>query len=342
MLKSAGHYVGWGFQFQSPAFLVFMAVLFFWLGLNLFGVFEVGTALTRIENAAGKSFLLNNSFMNGVLATVVATPCTAPFMGTALGYALSQSSLVTFLVFSALALGLAFPYLLFSANPQFLRFIPKPGPWMIVLKKMFGVFFMATVAWLAWVLQAQRGSDAVLYLCVGLAIITVAGWVIGRFAVLSRSPTVRWRSRAVAVVLFLAGFSLAMSAALKASEPAVGPDAGGKMAWLNYSPESLADAISSGRPVFLDFTAKWCLSCQVNERVALYHPKVIAAFKGKNTVMIKADWTNYDDQVTKALNSYGKNSIPVYVLYPGSKSDQPVFLPELLTPGIVLNELEKL
>jgi thiol:disulfide interchange protein DsbD len=338
-LRSAGHFVGWGFQFQSPVFVIFMAVLFFWLGMNLFGIFEVDLGSARIANAVRNSFFLKSPFLNGVLATVVATPCTAPFMGTALGYALSQPAAVTFAVFTSLGLGLACPYIVLSLRPQWLRFIPKPGPWMITMKKAFGLMFMASVWWLAWVLFVQRGATAVAFLLAGLSVITLSAWTIGKFAAAGRNEALRRRARLVAVVLFLAGFGLALYGSTKQPDaPSRSPEEGA-IGWEAFSPERLSQLREEGKAVFIDFTATWCLTCQVNERVAIDHPMIVRLIKEKGIVMMKADWTNYDAVITRALESYGKNSIPVYVIYaPGARA--PVFLPEILTPGIVEKALK--
>ncbi|HLF17666.1 MAG TPA: thioredoxin family protein [Candidatus Omnitrophota bacterium] len=338
-LKAAGQQVGWGFQFQSPVFVIFMAVLFFWLGLNLFGVFEIGTSLTQAENAFRHSLLLKNSFFNGVLATIVATPCTAPFMGSALGYTLLKPPVYSYLIFTFLGLGLAAPYLVLSAFPNLLRWVPKPGAWILVLKRIFGFLFMTTVVWLAWILGEQRGVDAMAALYAGLFLMAIGGWVIGQWAGVAQRKSIRWIARLCAIFLFVLGFGIALKGAQSAETLMPRHSTTDDSGWIAYSPEVVADLRSRGKAVFIDFTAQWCLSCQVNEKLVLSQRRVMDAFKEKGVILIKADWTNYDEGITKALVSYGKNSIPLYVLYGSQPGREPVILPEILTPKIVFDAL---
>ena len=344
VLKTAGKNVGWGFQFQSPLFIIFMAVLFFWLGLNLLGVFEVGTALTRIENTLRTPMILKSPFFNGVLATIVATPCTAPFMGSALGYSLSMPGGYAFLIFTFLGLGLAAPYLTLTAFPQLLKFVPRPGAWMLVLKKIFGFMFFAVVIWLASVLGAQRGAAAVSGLYFGLLLVGIGAWIIGQWATVNNPGRARWVARAMGILLFLLGGGLAVKGVGIegdiSDQLGKGQDSG--ILWQRFSPELIEDLRSQHRPIFLDFTAQWCLSCQVNERLAIHHRKVIEKMNALGIVPVKADWTNYDESIKQALAGFGKTSIPVYVLYSPDINEKPVILPEILTPGILLEAFEDL
>jgi len=284
LLKSGGQQIGWGFQLQSPWFVAGLAVIFLVLAFNLFGFFEIGLSLTGAgQNLSAKKGWAG-TFASGILAVVVATPCTAPFMGTALGYALTQPAWVAWAVFTALGAGLAFPYVLLCANPAWLRFIPKPGPWMVTLKKVLGVLLLLTALWLGWIFAVQTG-------------------------VLS------WASK---------------------TQPA----SADHLKWEPYSEVRLEELLADGKPIFVDFTAAWCLTCQVNERLALDRKETAALFKDKKVTALKADWTSWDETITRALAAYGSKSIPFYLFYPG-QGEPPIILPEIITPKIIREALEK-
>ena len=346
-LRSAGSHLGWGFQFQSPIFLSLMAALLFFLGLSLAGQFEIGLTLTSAGGSLAQKQGYTGSFFTGVLAVIVATPCTAPFMGVALGYALAQSALVTFAVFTALALGLAAPYVALTLQPAWTRILPRPGAWMEVLKQAVSVPIFGTVIWLAWVVAQAYGATLLAALLANFLLLAIAGWFLGRW------PAKRW-SAATAGLLALSVVGMSVFAAnsfVTIEEPKnilVGdidtlkalPVLRGNN-WQPWSTEAVTRAQSQGRPVFVDFTASWCLSCQVNERVAFSAPEVKKAFADNNVVLLRADWTRYDDSITQALNSFGRSGVPTYALYvPGEKS--PRLLPEVLTPGIVIGALAQL
>ena len=284
-LRAGGQQLGWGFQLQSPVFVGAMAALFFVLALNLFGVFEIGTSFTRLSDLNRGKSGFSGSFFNGVLATIVATPCTAPFMGSALGYAVTQPAWAAMLIFTSLGTGMAAPYMVLSANPNLLKFVPKPGPWMEKMKKGMGVLFLLTVLWLVWVLSQQL-------------------------------------------------------AARNATAPQTGEPTAA-LAWEPYSGERVEELRRQGRRVFVDFTAAWCLTCQVNERVVLNSKTVADAFKEKNIALLKADWTSQDPKITQALAAFGRSGVPFYVLYPVNTQAQPVTLPEILTKQIVLDAINK-
>jgi thiol:disulfide interchange protein len=270
-LRAAGHGLGWGFQLQSPVFVGMLAALFLVLALNLFGLFEIGASLTRFGGGSA------GAFGSGVLAVVAATPCTAPFMGAALGYAVSRPAPEAFAVFTSLGLGMAWPYAALTASPRLMALVPKPGPWMLWLKKVLGVLLLGTALWLGWVLARQTG--------------------------LARS-------------------------------------AEGGLAWEPFSEERVVELRKAGRPVFVDFTADWCLTCKVNEGTALRDPAVLARFKELNVAPLKADWTNNDPAVTRALAAQGRSSVPLYVFHPADPSAAPRVLPTLLTRGILLEALQ--
>jgi len=345
-LRAGGQHVGWGFQLQSPPFLVALASLFFLFGLNLFGVFEIGTSVAGRSGQWLSGSRGSSAFLSGVLATVVATPCTAPFMGSALGVALTQPVPVALGIFTALGAGMATPYLILCAFPRLVRLVPKPGPWMEALKQLLGFLLMATVVWLVWVLGLQAGHGASAQLLLGLLVVAVGAWIMGRWATPMRGAAARGVARVLGVGLIAAGVAVGMMGAQAAPVGAIDATAsmtpsGDGIAWESYD-EARVDALRrAGTPVFIDFTAAWCLTCQVNERVVLNARDVVDAFKRHGVVAMKADWTSYDERVTQALARFGRGSVPLYVLYGAQPEASPELLPELLTPSIVLKALER-
>ncbi len=341
-LRAAGEGVGWGFQLQSPGFVVALATLFFVLGLNLFGVFEMGESFTTAGNlTVGKSGL-HASFWGGALATVVATPCTAPFMGSALGWGLSQPWAVSLLVFTALGLGMAAPYLLLSFQPRLVRFVPRPGRWMETFKQLMGFFLMATVVFLVWLLGQQAGNDGVAALLAGLVVVGMGAWSYGRGEAHGASTGSRRVARGLGVALGVAGLALALSGARVASPASsAGTRGSGGLVWESWSEERVTALRAEGRAVFVDFTAAWCLTCQMNERVALANADVVARFTRENVALLKADWTLRDERISRALASHGRQGVPLYVLYGRDQGAAPRLLPEVITPGIVLAALDE-
>ncbi|MFH1067498.1 MAG: protein-disulfide reductase DsbD domain-containing protein [bacterium] len=330
-LRAGGQELGWGFQLQSPRFVAFIALLFFLLSLNLLGVFEIGSSLIRLTSVT-KLTGFADSFLSGVLAAVVATPCTAPFMGVALAFALAQPPLVSFAVFTALGGGLAAPYVILSCSPALLRFIPKPGAWMESFKQAMAFPLLAAVAWLVNVLGLQTGTRGVALFLLVLLLAALAAWIYGRWSAPHRSA----KTRVFAVVIAACVLAVSLLFAWNTNRPA---DA---VKWETFSPERLEELKKQGKPVFIDFTAAWCATCQVNEITALNSEKVQRKFKERGVVLLKADWTNHDPVVTRALASYGRSSVPFYVLYGTNPAFPPQILPELLTPSIVLKALEGL
>jgi len=337
-LRAAGATLGWGFQFQSPVFLELMAGLLFFLGLSLAGQFEIGLTLTSAGGSLAQKQGLTGSFFTGVLAVVVATPCTAPFMGAALGYALAQSALVTFAVFTALALGLAAPYVALTLQPSWTRVLPRPGVWMEVMKQAVAVPIFATVIWLAWVLARAYGADLLMALLGSFLLLAIAGWFLGRW------PARRWAA-AVAGVILLGVLGASIAAPKRLASVEFSPNnvlaIGVQGQWQPWSAQAVKTYQAQGRPVLVDFTASWCLSCQVNERVALTQPEVEKALQDGNVALLKADWTRGDDAITQTLASFGRSGVPAYALYVPGQS-QPQLLPEVLTPGIVIDAVSKL
>ncbi len=334
LLRRSGESVGWGFQLQSVPFVALLTVLFFLMALNLFGVFEIGLSLTRLGGVGNRKSKIFSSFMSGVLATVVATPCTAPFMSSALGYALTVGPAQSMLIFTSLALGMGIPYVLLSMFPKLLSFLPKPGPWMDTFKQSMGFLFLATVVWLLWVIERQ-GGPALSTLLGILFVIGMSLWSYGKFQLSAGWKAKTWL--VLSLLLLLGGLGASY---LILAPPDVKSNSKGGIAWEPYSLERVEAERKAGRPVFVDFTAAWCLTCQVNERVAFSSEAVIQMFKEKNIAAFKADWTSRDEKITTALNNLGRNGVPVYAYYKDGSQPNPVLLPEILTPGIVLDSIK--
>ena len=347
-LRAAGSQIGWGFQLQSPIFIALMTMLFFGIGLNLLGAFEVGTTLMswggRMETAASGGGNLS-AFLTGVLATIVATPCTAPFMGAALGVALTLSTVGALLIFTALGVGMATPYVVLSMTPALLDRLPDPGAWMETLKQAFAFPMFATAIWLVWVFGRQTSTGGVAFLLAGLLLLGVAAWIVNRWSAPQLSQTATVVTRGLAGAALVSGIAIAVIGA--GSVPAEEATAttqeasGTELTWRSYAPETIESLRAEGRPVFVDFTAAWCLTCQVNKRRVLTAESVQNAFDEKNVALVRADWTNRDPEITRALESHGRSGVPVYVLYAGDGSE-PELLPEVLTEDTLLDALDGL
>ncbi len=339
-LKSAGHEITWAFQFTNPYFVVGMSAVVLVFALNLFGVFEITLPASATTGLLGWSAREGyaGSFFQGVFATVLATPCTAPYLGTALGFAFSQSAAIIFLMFLAIAAGMSAPYLLLSAQPAWLRFVPKPGPWMVRVKQFMGFLLLATLLFLLWVLGVARGPDATIWVAAFLLALSIACWMKGSFS----TPTASFAQRLVVLMLVLvlvlaSGFYF-IGQKFAATKTAASDLA--KDGWIPFSPERVQAELAQGRSVFIDFTAAWCITCKYNEASVLESAAVKSAFERHGIVKMKADWTNADPVITKTLKQFGRVGVPLYVLYPAATPNQPVILPELLTQAIVLNQLE--
>jgi len=343
VLKSNGTQVTWGaFQFQNPYFVIGLSLLVFLLALNLFGIFEItlpGHAATTLDQASSHGGY-TGSFFQGLFATLLATPCTAPFLGSALGFAFSQSGAVILVMFASVAFGMSLPYLLLSARPGWRRWIPKPGIWMEKLKQFMGFPLLATNLWLLWVLQNQRGSDAALALLALFLLVGFCAWGYGSLG-LERSNPARWVLGILLLLLLLIGSTLLVRRIRDAIPAAERPESGEGIAWRSYSPEALDSLRKQGKPVFLVFTASWCLTCQFNERTAINVPSVRNLIKERGITAMKGDWTNADPAITSALKSFGRVGVPLAVFYPSGKGSEARILPELLTEGVVLESLGK-
>jgi thiol:disulfide interchange protein len=339
-VRSAGEQLGWGFQLQSPAVVTALAALFFVLALNLSGVFEFGQMVpSDIAGFTAKNRAVD-ALASGVLAVLIASPCTAPFMGAALGYAISESTAITLVVFVALGVGMALPYVTLALLPGWRKHLPRPGPWLARFRQVLAFPLYATVIWLAWVLGAQRDNDAVVRLLLALLCLGFALWT---WRIVRTGGARPW---GIAGVTALAG-SLALAWPLFAAEADASPSAGAgrriaaaDAEWQPYTAARVADLTASGRPVFVDFTAAWCVTCQVNKRLVLNTADVRAEFKRKNVALVRADWTRRDPDITRALTALGRTGVPVYVLYP--PGGRPVLLPEVLQRQTVLEALASL
>jgi thiol:disulfide interchange protein DsbD len=334
-LRAGGAQLGWGFQLQSPAVVAALAVLFFVLALNLSGVFEMGQVLP----SAVSTWTARNTFVNdalsGVLAVAIASPCSAPFMGAAVGYALAQSAAATLGIFLALGIGMALPYVLLAFFPGWRKYLPFPGPWMLRLKQVLAFPLYATVIWLAWVLGAQLDNDAVARLGLALLLIAAALWA---WQVSRTGGALRWRWVAIGALVAAMAVGVPVTAVPVGSVSTVG--AAAEDGWQDYAPERVSALVNAGRPVFVDFTAAWCVTCQVNKRLVLNTDTVRQAFARNDVALLRADWTRRDATIGRALAALGRSGVPVYVLYrPGR---EPVLLPEVLTESAITGALAEL
>lgn len=327
-LRGAGGAVGWGFQFHSPLFVLLLAWLMFLMGLALAGLVQLGAGLAGLGQGLASRPGMVGSFFTGVLATVVATPCTAPFMGAAMAYALAQPPLPLLAVFLALGLGLALPYLALACWPGLQRWMPRPGAWMDTLKQGLAFPMFGAAIWLVWVLAQQAGPQGVLLALSGMALIALAAWL--RSISRQARPRARWLGTGTALAALLA--AVALLPWLPRAEADAAPLAQ-QAEHEPYSPERLAQLQAQGRPVFVNLTAAWCITCLVNERVALSTPEVQAAFRAGGITYLKGDWTRQDPRITELLARHGRSGVPLYLFYPAGQAAR--VLPQLLTPGIV-------
>ncbi|MFG6467455.1 protein-disulfide reductase DsbD family protein [Roseateles sp. BYS87W] len=326
-LRAGGQQVGWGFQFHSPVFVLVVAYLLFLVGLNLSGLFDIGGGFTGLGSSLAAQQGLAGSFFTGVLAAVVATPCTAPFMGAALAFALAQPAVVMLAVFLALGLGLALPFLVLAFWPAAQRWLPRPGAWMETFKQALAFPMYAAVVWLLWVLAQQTGPDGVALALVGAVLLAFGLWA-------QRVSRGRVGAVLLGVSVALAGAVASRIQPVAADVPA-GPGAGAAAAIEPYSAERLAELRAQNQPVFVNLTASWCISCLVNERVALSRPEVKDAFAKAGVAYLKGDWTREDPKITAVLKAHGRSGVPLYLYYAPGAADA-VVLPQILTPGLVI------
>ena len=345
-VKAAGHKAGWGMQFGNPIFLVCLVTLVTLVALNLYGLFEVtlhGGAMDTASNLSAKQGAAG-AFFNGVLATALATPCTAPFLSIALGFAFAQSAVVILLVFGAVAAGLASPYVLLSWNPSWLKFLPKPGAWMEKFKMAMAFPMMLTVVWL-FNLAAESYGERVLWLGVFLVLLAFAAWFFGEFV--QRGRKFRFFCTVTTLALLVIAYVFVLESQLRWRQPLppqksanLAHDLDG-IAWEAWSPEALAKARATGRPVLVDFTADWCLTCQVNKRTSIEIPSVAAKIKALNAIALLADYTHFPDSITTELNHFNRAGVPLVLVYPQSPNANAIVLPDVLTPNTILDALDR-
>jgi thiol:disulfide interchange protein len=325
--KAGGQAVGWGFQLQSPGLVIALTYLFFMLGLAMAGYVQLGGSLMGIGQKLTQQSGLQGSFFTGVLAAVVASPCTAPFMGAALGFALTQPAYVCLFVFCALGLGMALPLLLLCMLPSFAQKLPRPGLWMETLKEFLAFPLFLSAVWLLWVLTNQAGSVAMAAVCAGATAIAFAFWIYRR------------QATGLTNILYKTLALLALILAITAPYKAIKGNESAKR-WQTYSPALVADLRAQGRPVFIDVTADWCITCLANERSTLMQKEVEAVFDELKVATLKADWTNEDPEIRDLLQQYGRIGVPLYLWFPVNHQGPGIVLPQILTPSTVIETLK--
>jgi len=322
-LLEAGQNMTWGFQLQNPRVPTGLAILFCVMGLSMFGVFEFGSSFGRLAALEGRTEGLLSSFVSGILATIVATPCTGPIMGGALGATLTLPAAQSLGAFVTLGPGMPSP-----ASPRLAAKVPAPGPWMESFKQAMGLLMLATV-WVLLIVLRKQGADQVLRILGGLLLVATACWLLGRWGTPMRSALSRNIARGLALVIFVGGVAFSMTTAPVS-----------KIDWVDYAESTLSEARSDGQAVFVDFTADWCLTCKVNERVALSSETVAQAFARADVLTLKADLTKHDEDLVAALNSFGRTGVPLYVYYPPEPGAEAVVLPEVITERMVIDLIE--
>lgn len=350
-VRAAGQSVGWGFQFQYPGFVILMSTIVLLLSLSLFGLFYVSfnAGQDGLDKLASKEGFVG-TFFKGVLATTLSTPCTAPFLGTALGFAFAQPDWVVFGIFFMSGLGMSLPYLLFTAFPQLMKFCPKPGVWMEKFKESMGFVLMATVVWLLFVLGQQVGPEGQMWASYFLLTIALACWIISRYTDLTSSNERKLKVWSIAGVIALAGGyffivnqpSIALSfGGVSSKNAATGSTAPEGIVWKPFSIASLKDAVAQNKTIFLDFTADWCLTCKSNEKLFLNTSEVKNKFKELKVETMQADWTTQDPDISKILNRFGRSGVPLYVVIPAGRPKEHIVLPEVISQKLVLDALDK-
>jgi thiol:disulfide interchange protein/DsbC/DsbD-like thiol-disulfide interchange protein len=343
-LRAAGNEIGWGYQMQSPVVVSLLALVMLVAALNMAGVFTIGPIGGRLLSVADRQSGPMQDILSGALVVLLATPCSAPFISSAAGYALTHGVVPSFTVFTAIALGLTWPVVLIAFAPSFQRRVPRPGPWMLTLRQFLVFPLLASAAWLTWVVGRQAGVDVMGVLLAAMTIVSLALWLYGKVAYSERAST-RYGGIAAAGGVFAVAVGFAVVTAMNAKPVAapsttVAEGTTGSLAWQPFTDSTLRVARASGVPVMLDVTADWCLTCKLNERVAFASERVRVALDSGNVRLLKADWTNRSPEITRLISGFGRSGVPVVVLYPPGEKSEPVVLPTLLTPGIVIEALE--
>lgn len=325
--RKGGEAIGWGFQLQSPGLIAALAYLFFVMGLSMSGLINFGTSLMGAGQGLTQKSGLSGSFFTGVLAAVVASPCTAPFMGTALGFALTQPAYVCIAVFAALGFGMALPLLLLCYLPALAQRLPKPGVWMDNLKQFLAFPLYLSAIWLLWVYGRQTSVNGMAALAAGAVLIAFGFWLLGR----ESGGIWQWIRRALIALSWIAAISLPFKTQGQNQQ------AENNGRWQPYSPALVAELRAQGRPVFINLTADWCLTCLANERIALHTEAVEKTFDELNVATIKGDWTNTDPKITELLQEYGRSGVPLYLWFPANHTGKAEILPQLLTKDLLID-----
>ena len=326
LARAGGEAIGWGFQLQSPLLIAALAYLFFVMGLSMSGMINIGTRWMGAGQSLTQKSGLSGSFFTGVLAAIVASPCTAPFMGAALGFALTQPAIVCLAIFAALGFGMALPLLLLCYVPALANRLPKPGAWMENLKEFLAFPLYLTAVWLLWVLGRQAGVDASMIVAAGAVAIAFGCWLLNR----SAAGGWQWVRRTLIAAAWISAFVLPWQMIGQPAESS---------RWQAYSPERLQQLRANGTPVFVNLTADWCLTCLANERLTLHTEEVEQAFDAYEVITLKGDWTNRDPQITQLLAEYGRSGVPLYLWFPPRGEGKAEILPQLLTPGRVIESI---
>ncbi len=336
-LQAGGALIGWGFQLQSPWFVAVLVYLFFLMGLAMSGVVEIGAGIMGLGSSMAEKEGYTGSFFTGVLASVVASPCTAPFMGAALGFAFTQSMPVALTVFIALGFGMALPFLLFSFVPALAGMLPRPGSWMLTFRQFLAFPLYVTAVWLLWVLGRQTSPDAMALVMASCVFIGLAAWLYQR----QSQSNWRYLEIGIGVACIVAVLGLLTSPLLETRGVVAGAESAGE-GYEDYSDARLNVLRQQGRPVFVNMTASWCITCLVNERVALSSDTVTRAMADKDVTYLKGDWTNNDPAITEVLKRYQTSGVPLYLMYPSDPSQPAEVLPQILTENIILDAIARI
>ncbi len=332
VFKMGGRELGWGFQMQYPAFVASLTLLFFLIALNMWGVFEFGLGFTRLGSWEKNQPKATSAILSGVLTVIAATPCTAPFMGSALGFSFAEPFYISLIIFTSLALGMALPYAALASWPSFLQYLPKPGYWMETVKQFLAFPLAFACIYFLWVFAQQTSLNGAIALLVALVWTALAAWVYGRLAF--KKPLIAWILVGLisAITIYTLYWACNNPASIQLTK--IPPTAKKDLEAASWSPQAVQEALNQGQPVFIDFGAAWCLTCQVNEKVVLNSSEIKELFRERGVVFLQADWTNRQPEITEALRAYGRSGVPLYVYYAQNQSE-PVILPEILTVNIV-------
>ena len=338
-LQAGGALIGWGFHLQSPWFISLLIFLFFIMGLSMSGVVEFGTSIMGVGTELQDKEGYTGSFFTGILASVVASPCTAPFMGAALGFAFTQTASIALTVFVALGLGMALPFLLVSFNPTLSKLLPHPGKWMLTFKQILAFPLYATAVWLLWVLGNQTGTDGMALVIACCVLLAAAAWLYQRRHDIQSAF---WRYANALIILLCLAVTIGVVRSPLLETQTIASGISEDAAYEAYSDARLAELRSNGQPVFVNMTASWCITCLVNEKVALNSEAVITALAENNITYLKGDWTNNDPEITEVLRRYETSGVPLYLMYPSNPSLPAEVLPQILTTGVVLDAIERI